>query len=464
MMLASVVRRVRQWLWPAVFILGFAQNAFGQAPPPAFGFAPQFRYNIENILVSTSVPGTWNVRVIFSISNPTTGDVWDIKTALPYQSPGAALTMLIGWDPSTDFTNTGSANAALTPVTTTALGTGAAIPVQIRSLNGAGSTRCTSSADCPGVADFNNRFWVEKAVTPVKFMQAVANGRIGIEGRAVCNGLAGCPPPVFLRGSTTPTYANIPVRSEVADFTYLVTATPTAAMVDDSRRQIVDFATKCNVCHNGTVVNNGALIPRLSLHGNQRNENLKLCVMCHNPNQTDVPYRVITADPRTSGPEVALDFKRMVHSIHAGGFRQTPFVVIGFNTSINDFSGVRFPAQLRNCVNCHIDKNGKGTFELPLKASVLGSTITTGSVFAVAAGASRTIDVNPNNDLKITPTAAACSACHDSSEVRSHMIRTGGASFATLQKNIGTTVNERCVSCHGPGREEDVRRAHEIGR
>src|SRR5512140_858741 len=138
MMLASVVRRVRQWLWPAVFILGFAQNAIGQAPPPAFGFAPQFRYNIENIVVNTVVPGTWNVRVIFSVSNPTTGDVWDIKTALPYQSPGAALTMLIGWDPSTDFTNTGSVNPGLTSVVTTTLGTGAAIPVQIRNFKGAG--------------------------------------------------------------------------------------------------------------------------------------------------------------------------------------------------------------------------------------------------------------------------------------------------------------------------------------
>jgi OmcA/MtrC family decaheme c-type cytochrome len=71
--------------------------------------------------------------------------------------------------------------------------------------------------------------------------------------------------------------------------------------------------------------------------------------------------------------------------------------------------------------------------------------------------------VNPANDLKITPTAAACSACHDNSEVRSHMIRTGGASFATTQDKIGTTVKERCAGCHGPGKDKDVRKVHELG-
>jgi OmcA/MtrC family decaheme c-type cytochrome len=172
---------------------------------------------------------------------------------------------------------------------------------------------------------------------------------------------------------------------------------------------------------------------------------------------------------------VPVDFKTMVHSIHAGGFRETPFVVIGRDSSINDFSGVRFPATLSNCVNCHIDANGKGTFELPLKSSVLGTTIRTQSVYQVAQdkidpltkavlvpGQLRTIDVDPTNDLRISPIAATCSACHDKAEVRSHMIRTGGASFSTPQSAIGVTVKERCVSCHGPGREEDVRRAHEI--
>ena len=451
------LRRIgRRLLMPVVVLLA-SQAASAQTPPPAWDFAPMFRYNIEKVLVNTTTAGTWNVKVIFSVSNPGTGELWDIKNALPYQSTGAALTIDIGWDPSRDITNTGSASALLTPVVTTDLGTAAALPLQIRNLQSrtTGANPCTTDAECPGVTEFFNRFWIQRAVTPVRFTENVAMGRIAIEGRPVCNGLIGCPP--------GPPYANIPVRSEVVDFKFLSVATPTTAVVRDPRRVIVDFETKCKTCHNGKSLDREGLpIPRLSLHGGNRNENLKLCVMCHNPNQTDVPNRLVTADARTSGPETPLDMKTMIHSIHSGGFREKPFVVIGFNSSINDFSEVRFPATLSNCLNCHVQSGGKGTFELPLANSALGTTVKTGSTYAVPAGSTRTISVDPRDDLKITPTAATCSACHDKAEVRSHMIRTGGASFSTQQQNIGVTVKERCASCHGPGKEKDVRRVHEI--
>ena len=248
-------------------------------------------------------------------------------------------------------------------------------------------------------------------------------------------------------------------------------------MIDDPRRPVVDIA-KCKGCHDGER-HGDTDVPRLSLHGGNRNENLGLCVMCHNANNTDVPYRTLTtpagtlADPLVSGDEVSIDFKRMIHSIHAGGFREKPFVVIGFNSSINDFSYVRFPKALRDCTNCHVDANGKGSFELPLQSTVLGTTVKTQSVYKVAqpqtgvpnSGQFRQINVDPKDDVKITPIAATCSGCHDKAEVQSHMIRTGGASFTTTQARITSgAVRERCASCHGPGKEEDVRRAHEIGK
>ena len=67
---------------PAVVML-VSQSALAQTPPPAWNMAPLFRYNIENILVNTTVTGTWNVKVIFSITDPTTGSAWDIHTRCP---------------------------------------------------------------------------------------------------------------------------------------------------------------------------------------------------------------------------------------------------------------------------------------------------------------------------------------------------------------------------------------------
>lgn len=168
--------------------------------------------------------------------------------------------------------------------------------------------------------------------------------------------------------------------------------------------------------------------------------------MCHNPNQTDAAYR-------TSGVEESVDFKRLIHGIHAGGMRRNPLIIIGRNGTVNNFSHVRFPAELKNCLKCHIEVNGKGTFELP-STSVLGSTIQTQSVLNVLPGQ---IDVNPENDLRISPIAATCSACHDDSETRRHMVRMG-ASFGVVQSVLAD--KEQCLTCHGPGKSRDVRKEH----
>ena len=455
---SSIRRRIARALVLAATLAGGAGVAQAQTPPPAWDQAPYFKAQIENILVASAGTGAWNVRVVFSIVNPTTGTPWNLKADLPYTSAGASVSMLFGWAPDTDFSNTGSASAALTPTSTTALGSGAALPVSVRNLHGASgvANACASTADCPGVPSLTGRFWVQRTVMPVTFKTAVATGRIGLEGRAVCNGLPGCP-------TSIAPFANIPVRSATADFALTSSTTPVPALIPDVRRKVVDFDTKCSKCHNGIRLDgHGVPIPRLSLHGNNRNENPNLCVMCHNPNQTDVPYRLLTADPVTSAAEVSVDFKRMVHGIHAGEFRTQPLIVVGFGTSIHDYRDVRFPAKLRDCTRCHVDNGRKGSFELPLPSTTPGTTIATGSVYALPSGATRTIDVNPFDDRRITPTAATCSGCHDKGEVRTHMVRTGGASFSALQSDIGTRVVERCANCHGPGKDKDVRRAHEI--
>ncbi len=418
--------------------------------------AKHFEYKIEKVGVTAlgTTPQSYRVKVVFFVNDPENGNLpWDIKTALPFQTSPAQLTVDIGWNPASELTNAGS-NYGKPPLA--ALGSGAAIPVRVTGLTANAVTsraQPCSTTEC-GTTGLN-RFYVVETVTPLPFGPAVTTGRVALEGRPVCNGVPGISCPV------TAPYPSIPARSAAVDFTFAPSAA-LGAIIADSRRAVVDI-NKCKVCHDGTDHGTG-IVPRLSLHGANRNENLAVCVVCHNPNQTDVPYRrptVAGEDSRIAGAEVPIDFKTMVHSIHAGGFRTQPFVVIGFQSSVNDFSDVRFPKQLRDCTNCHVQEaSGKWTFELPLRAGVLGTTVKTQSSYLTA---TRSIDVDPANDFKISPTAAVCSSCHDKAEVRSHMIRTGGASFSTTQAAIGRTVRERCASCHGPGKEEDVRKAHEIG-
>ena len=92
--------------------------------------------------------------------------------------------------------------------------------------------------------------------------------------------------------------------------------------------------SSCNNCHG-----------QLHAHGGTRTD-VRLCVRCHTEELTD-------PDTGTN-----LDFRSIVHQIHRG--RTLPSVVaggtlrvIGYMGSVADFSGVRYPQDLRNCNACH---------------------------------------------------------------------------------------------------------------
>jgi OmcA/MtrC family decaheme c-type cytochrome len=241
-----------------------------------------------------------------------------------------------------------------------------------------------------------------------------------------------------------PVTQRIPVTTAIADVN--TGADPTA------RRQVVDI-DKCNACH-GT----------LSLHGNNRTNEIGVCVMCHNPNATDIEVRPATVDADSNGTvddfsavgvdnkrEQPIDFKNMIHGIHAGGqnavdpagdtfgFRETGIVVYGFGRRPVDYAGVRWPAMLdgntedglSQCQMCHIDDS----FAVPLADEVLATTVQTGDPDLTTEAEIDAALEDPADDLNITRTASVCSSCHDSASARGHMIQ-NGASFEATQEEI----------------------------
>jgi OmcA/MtrC family decaheme c-type cytochrome len=376
-----------------------------------------FRYNIESVVTDTDpATGQRLVGVLFSITNPADQNrYWDLKTEAPFkQSPALSrIAIGIGWN-TKDYHNTGSRAGNLSPAPFGG-GVGAALPISINAL--------TQAQPVGG----------KYLVTAKLPLQATGTGVVMIEGHPAW--------PVTVNGQVV--YQSVPVKSVCQEF-----AITDSAPV--SRRAVVALS-KCQACHDGNI-HGGEVIPRLSLHGGNRTEELGVCVVCHNPSQTDIPYR-------TSGAEVSVDFKTMVHGIHGNKRRQNPLVIVGHLGTVYDFGYVHFPSEVRDCARCHIEVNGKGTYELPLAKNVMGTTIHTGSV------PGSLIDVDPANDIRISPTAAVCSSCHDSAKAKSHISsRTAGGSFATTQAQLDRqVVVEKCVNCHGPGKDKSVRKVHSVG-
>jgi OmcA/MtrC family decaheme c-type cytochrome len=402
------VRRSAAFLgaWLAATFLANAQT------PPNWEASESFRYNILDARLGVAGM-VRTITVTFSVTDPTDGNLpWNLKVDAPFTLPGARLTVDVGWS-TRDYHNTGSTGEALTPV---AFGRGipAAPPISVNAL---------AAAPAP-----NGPAGTYQVVATLP-SQAFGTAVVALEGHPMWPDATGA-------------LAAVPVKSA-----YRYVAVTDSQPVP--RRQIVDIA-KCQACHNDQWHDKiDQVIPRLTLHGANRTEELGVCVICHNANQTDIGYR-------TSGTEVAVDFKTMIHAIHGNKRREQPLVVVGFRGNVVDFGDVEFPANPRDCYRCHIEQNGKGTYELPLAPGVLGTTIDTRSTPGVS------VDVDPANNLRITPTAAVCSSCHDSPKARTHMASAkSGGKFGVLQSQIDSlAVKENCVSCHGPGKDKSVRKVH----
>jgi OmcA/MtrC family decaheme c-type cytochrome len=177
------------------------------------------------------------------------------------------------------------------------------------------------------------------------------------------------------------TFFNLGTEYASTTFNFVPNGSPVVAT-----RDVIRDAS-CNRCHD-----------QLSAHGGSR-RGIALCVMCHTPQNVD---------PDTGN---LLDLKIMAHKIHMGSslpsvIAGTPYQIIGFQNSVNDFSKVVDPAMAQRCTVCH---------DQTTKAAQATAYLT-------------------------KPTRAACGACHDDVN-----FATGANHRAGAQPD-----DSRCSTCHIP--------------
>jgi OmcA/MtrC family decaheme c-type cytochrome len=260
--------------------------------------------------------------------------------------------------------------------------------------------------------------------TPVTAIPASATGTwsVGAEARLVVQ-LATVDP---ILPKTVEEAAPNPV------VTFTVDGSPPVA-----RRTVVEDAN-CSACH-------GEFSKDFSVHGNLRNQT-QYCVLCHNPNGSDVARRQKDSVAVAAGsPVTSIDFKVMIHKIHTGeNLEQKPYVIYGFGLpppagagyTINDFSDVRFPGDRRDCATCHV----AGTYLLP---PFPGDALGTLAAHLDPASGELVLDGH------VGPIRAVCTSCHDGKDTVAH-----------AETETASNGTEACTVCHEEGRDFSVSQVH----
>jgi len=350
-----------------------------------------FQYNI--LSVTNTAPGDFPV-VTFSVTNPNDGDApYDIQNDPEWTTcmfGASRLAIGINWS-TTDYTNTGSGSTPANPISMNPL------------------TACGGTSTDEGGGEFS--------VTSSVAIPAGVEG----SGAATIDGH----PAVDVDGSVE----RIAVTNAISYFPI----TDTEAV---PRRNAVAIE-RCDACHN-----------QLSIHGNNRTDNIEVCVTCHNPNNTDVNRRAGDCAAELGTDDESVDMKWMIHRLHAGGATGEPYDVCGFGNSPHTFDFV-YPGHLNNCEGCH----EPGGYYPVDPAEVLGTTVDVGADPA-----------SPTDDTVISPNSAVCSTCHVSDLAKTHMEQNGG-DFEATKSADSTLISagvESCQLCHGPGRSSDVEQVHSV--
>jgi OmcA/MtrC family decaheme c-type cytochrome len=310
---------------------------------------------------------TGAISVIYSVGMD--GSRMNLATA-PEWTSGGRLSLRLGWT-TDDYENTGSGSTPAQPVALDALDVGGV------------------------VTDLGSNRYMAVLIPPSSASDTVT---VHLEGRPVAD----------LSGD-----GSLDDRIPVASVFDNVNVEGGRNTTTEPRREIVD-SDLCAACHDS----GGA---GLAFHGTNRVGEMAVCSVCHNANATDINQR--PADPATTPDgktEEAIDFKRMIHQIHAGEDLTSSLVVYGFGGNPHDYGHVNFIGNLVNCETCHV----ADSYSTEWARAALPSTVDTGADIA-----------DPTDDQNVSSTASVCSSCHDTDRAVSHMLQ-HGASFRALDEHI----------------------------
>ena len=409
----------------------------------------RFEFNILEI--SNTAEGQSPV-VTFSITDPTNDDQpYDLTSDPAFTGSGTSINMDVAW-PNADYTNV--ADSFGTSVT----GRPVSTPISISLSDGSGSLPAgvTDNGDGTYTVDTFDAAMLTIPMT----LDGLGSGTVVIEGHPA---------------------GDFDYDGSFDDRVPVTTATAAFAINDAEampRRMVVEMA-KCQNCHG---VNDG-----LAFHGANRTDNPQACVVCHNPNSTDLFRRPVDPDGTLNGENLeaadfledrTVDFKYMIHAIHGASKREIPYVAYGFGTRPHDFSEVGFPRSSADCLACHVE----GTYNLPLGENVLATTLSSnatviagGRFGATAYAPDNASASDPTDDNNASATAAVCSSCHDSTLAMEHMSRRSdnpisfGNAFLwnpdpffdpDTQSVIDMAGPENCSFCHGVDGFVPVAEAH----
>lgn len=373
--------------------------------------AGKFAFKI--LSVTNTAPGD-SPSVTLAVVNPDSNDApYNIlDPSGPFELSGGALSVDVAW-PNAGFNNVGSQSA------TASSGT----PNQPVSINFLGS----------GVTDNGNGTFTASSAVPIP-STASGSGQMAVEGRAVV-----ALPNISGSGTTN-------VELGVSGVTDNFPITDGSAVAP---AQVVSI-TKCDACHHD-----------LTLHGQNRTNNIELCAGCHNANATDAGQHVasagLCAPIGTAGanPEQSIAFMVLIHEIHASGATDASdnprypngLTICSYGARPTTFK-VAYPGNLEDCNACHVNSSYYPVND----ATVEGVTVVSNDRTTLS------------DDVVISPNAAICSSCHTSQTAKEHMIQ-NGANFAATKTAAGALISssvETCALCHGPGGVADVAKLHDL--